>query len=741
MNHQGRILVVDQDPSDVGVLRALLRDAGYQVDLVGSGRSALLAVADAPPDLVLVDVDLPDMDGIAVCERVKARDPERDIPVIFLGTGIDEAQRAEAIERGGADFIGRPFDEREVLARVKRHVTVARVRRALQQSEAKFRAATESALDAIISADERGNILSWNPAAAEMLGHADHEVIGKPLGIIIPERFRAAHDAGLARVAGGGASRVIGRTVELAAVRKDGTEFPVELSLGTWVLDGKRYFTGILRDISQRREAEQKFRSVTESAIDAIVSSDHESRIVGWNHAAEVMFGWSEEQVKGQPVETIIPERFRTAHRHGMDRLTQTGDSRVIGRTVELAALHSDGHEFPIELSLSTWTVEGKRFYTGIIRDISRRKQAEERLRGYADELARQHQELQQKHEELQRSQQALAASFQQAQKLFSAMTDGLPGAVLNGKYRLVRKIAAGGFGVVYEARQLALDRKVAVKLLRPPTHEDEATLLARFRREGISACRVNHPNAVSILDLDITDGGFPYIVMEHLDGRTLGERIREEGPLPVAAACEIVAEVCSVIAATHRAGVIHRDIKPSNIFLCDPQERPRVKVLDFGVAKLMDEPGLSSVTRTGHFVGTPSYMAPESLQAGAAASDTADAYGLGVVLYEALTGRLPIPARETLVQTIQAHVNGDPDPILTLCPDLPPALADLVGDLLQRDPRRRPSASQVESRLRDLAASVDADAPARCPTERRGPDEETTAALRAVADVSPAAG
>ncbi len=732
----GRVFIADHDPNDIGVLADLLRRNGYTVEIATSGRDTLAAVPAYQPDVVLLEVDLPDIDGIEVCSALKSSPDSEHLPVIFVGHTRDQRVKVEALEKGGTDFVSRPFAPDEVLARVKRQVTVSRVRAALQESEAKFRSVTESAIDAIISADDRGAIRSWNRAATALFGFSEDEMLGQPIDRIIPESYRDAHRAGLQRVAGGGPSRVIGKTVEVAAVRKQGDEVPVELSLATWKLDGKRYFTGILRDISQRKEAEQKFRSVTESAIDAIVSSDDTSTVVAWNKAAEKTFGWTAEEMVGQPLETIIPERFRAAHRAGMNRMTQTGDSRVIGKTVELAAVRKDGTEFPIELSLSSWTVGDQRFYTGIIRDISERKEAESKLRHYADELARQHAELQEKHDELRRSREALAASYQHSQRLFSAMTDGLPGAVLNGKYRLCRKVASGGFGVVYEGIQLALDRRVAIKLLRPPTHEREEVLFERFRREGVSTCRVNHPNAVAVIDHDVSDGGFPYIVMEYLDGETLGSRIAASGPVPIGAALAIAIDVCGVLAASHRAGIIHRDIKPSNVFLqCGTSTssgRAGVKVLDFGIAKLMDEPGLATVTRTGAFVGTPSYMPPERLSpAGETEGAWSDVYSVAVTLYESISGRLPIEPRPSLVETIEAHLRTDPPPLHDLCPAVPQELSDLVSRALARDAHQRPMADELQRELATILAALDptADAQTPCPGSPAPPHGDATTA------------
>ncbi len=390
---QGRIYVVDDNRYSADLLEELLQRHGYEVLKATRGKEALEAVAVVQPDLVLADIHLPDIDGPKLVSELKADERTQDIPVIFMSARDDIETKVKGF-RHGDDHITKPFEAQEVLARIERQVTVSRVRAALRESEAKFRSVMESAIDAIISSDASGAILSWNRAAAALFGHSAEEALGQPLEIIIPERFREAHRTGLGRVAGGGESRVIGSTVELAAIRKGGGEFPIELSLATWMLEDRRYFTGIIRDISERKQAEQKFRSVTESAIDAIISADCVGRIVSWNSAATEILGYTAEETVGRRLELIIPERFHQAHRDGMGRVTGGGESRVIGKTVELNARTKSGKEIPIELSLSTWMVHQERYYTGIIRDISERKQAEEQLKDYAEELSRQHEEL-----------------------------------------------------------------------------------------------------------------------------------------------------------------------------------------------------------------------------------------------------------------------------------------------------------------------------------------------------------
>lgn len=403
MPDRGHVFVIDNNTGCAGELKALLLETGYNVTLEANGANAVEAVRAAEPNLIVLNADLPDTDSFALCEELKQDQQTQYIPVIFVTANDDAEARVKGVEHGD-DIITYPFESREVLARIERQVTVSKVRLALHESEAKFRSVMESAIDAIISGDVSGNIRAWNSAATALFQYTEEEAIGQPIELIIPERFRKAHQEGIKRVSSGGPSHVIGKTVELAAIRKNGTEFPVELSLATWFLDDQRYFTGIIRDISERKQAEQKFRSVTESAIDAIISADHTGKIVSWNNAATRILGYTSEEAVGQQLELIIPKKFHEPHREGMKRVTERGESRVIGQTVELSACTKSGDEIPIELSLSTWTVRNERYYTGIIRDIRERKQAEETLRLSEQALRESSHELKHKNKELEKT-------------------------------------------------------------------------------------------------------------------------------------------------------------------------------------------------------------------------------------------------------------------------------------------------------------------------------------------------
>ncbi len=277
------------------------------------------------------------------------------------------------------------------------------------------------------------------------------------------------------------------------------------------------------------------------------------------------------------------------------------------------------------------------------------------------------------------------------------------PGAVIDGRYRLEASIGEGGFGAVYRARHVHLDRPVAVKLLQIMGTSGAAAEEARerFRREGVSTCRLQHPNAVSVMDYGFA-GDVPYLVMELLTGVTLAEEIARRGFLPSRRALEIAAPVASVLAAAHRVGIIHRDIKPANVFLHVSTVGEVVKVLDFGIAKLLDDP---YATRDGLVSGTPVYMAPERFE-GVANDPSLDVYSLGTMLYEMLAGRPPfLPKTRDPFSLAEIKRQEEAPDLADAAPEAPLAVADLVMRSLSRKPAERPTATEMERLLSEALA------------------------------------
>ncbi|HEX8111841.1 MAG TPA: serine/threonine-protein kinase, partial [Kofleriaceae bacterium] len=269
------------------------------------------------------------------------------------------------------------------------------------------------------------------------------------------------------------------------------------------------------------------------------------------------------------------------------------------------------------------------------------------------------------------------------------------------GSYRILHELTSGGMGTVFRAEHVLLGRPAAVKLLRRDLSTSPA-LLQRFVNEAKAVTACKHPGIVEVYDFGYTPDGHAFIVMEFLDGESLGRRLARLRLTEVEATA-IAHGIASALRAAHRVGVIHRDLKPDNVFLvADPDGGvDRTKVLDFGIAKLADAAS-DSRTQTGALIGTPLYMAPEQARAAAAIDHRADLYSLGCILYHMLTGRPPFVA-EGAGEIIALQMFGEVVPPSRLAP-VSPEMEHVVLRLLDKDPDQRfPSAGELASALTHL--------------------------------------
>lgn len=268
-----------------------------------------------------------------------------------------------------------------------------------------------------------------------------------------------------------------------------------------------------------------------------------------------------------------------------------------------------------------------------------------------------------------------------------------LLGSVVDDRFEVIEKLGEGGMGAVYKARQISMDRQVALKILLHDQRGDPISV-ERFRHEAYLASRLRHPNAIIIHDFGQAPDGLLYIAMEYLSGETLKHRMGRLGPLPVRSAVKIIGQTLRTIAEAHRMGLIHRDLKPDNIFLTTVEgDTDYVKVLDFGIAKLTAvQDGIGGyqggLTVAGKIYGTPNYMSPEQIR-GKPVDHQSDLYQLGVIFYEMLAGRRPFEA-QTPVDVMMMHLRDAPPPLSSLRPDVPPELEHTVLRVLEKDRRLR---------------------------------------------------
>ncbi|HNB21520.1 MAG TPA: serine/threonine-protein kinase, partial [Candidatus Melainabacteria bacterium] len=274
-----------------------------------------------------------------------------------------------------------------------------------------------------------------------------------------------------------------------------------------------------------------------------------------------------------------------------------------------------------------------------------------------------------------------------------SAGLDLPVGRIINERYKIIEELGRGGMGVVYRVQQIALGREMALKTLDGTDIADETWL--RFQQEAKATSMLDHPNLISVHDYGIIDGKHPFFVMDLVEGSTLSQIIKKEGPLTVEKAIPIFIQVCFGLAYAHELGIVHRDLKPSNIMVLKTDAANSgvgVKIVDFGIAKLKTPEGTEAqgLTKTGEVFGSPLYMSPEQCL-GNRIDHRSDIYAIGCVLFEALTG-LPPFMGSTALSTMMMHQAEKPPSLkeATLGKEFPAELQEIVYRLLEKEPNAR---------------------------------------------------
>jgi len=300
-------------------------------------------------------------------EEVFWRKDGTSFPVEYVSTPIRENEK----------LVGAVVTFKDITERKK-------VEQALKESEIRANAILNNAIEGFITIDEQGIIQSFNPAAEKLFGYQTSEILGKNVTHLIPEHFRDAHNQGMSNYLATGVSKVIGIGAEVVGLRKDGSTFPLDLGISEMYLGETRMFTGIVRNITERKKAEQALReseiranAVLNNAIDGIITIDEQGTIKSFNSAAEKLFGYQTSERLGTNIKFLMPEPFQTEHDLYLQNYLETGISKIIGIGREVIGLRKNGSTFPADLEISEMYLGETRMFTGMIRNITERKKAE----------------------------------------------------------------------------------------------------------------------------------------------------------------------------------------------------------------------------------------------------------------------------------------------------------------------------------------------------------------------------
>jgi PAS domain S-box-containing protein len=396
------VLIVEDNPDIVIGLQDLLQHDGYEVTVAGTCAAAIAEIARHRFNAILLDLGLPDGDGTEVLYDVQRRDPS--LPVVIVTAHIAQERTVGSLGKGAFAYLTKPYNREELRQTLRRAigvkelaVKVERAEQSLTESEHRFESLVESASDAIIVANGSGFIVSWNRAASRLFGYSAEEVLGQPLTVLMPERYRAAHEQGLARIEATGKGHLMGSVVELHGLRKSGEEFPIELSLATWKTAKGSYYSGIIRDISERKRAaaalqklQHQHTLILTQAGEGIYGVDQQGNTTFVNMSAAAMLGYRVEELVGCHMHDVLHHTRPDGTPYPVSACPVYAaiHDGLVHRVVDEVFWRKDGTAFPVEYVSTPITVDGTVVGAVIVfRDITARKRAESALKASEERL------------------------------------------------------------------------------------------------------------------------------------------------------------------------------------------------------------------------------------------------------------------------------------------------------------------------------------------------------------------
>ena len=674
-----RILLVDDDATNLDVLRHTLDGRGYRLFVTRSGESAIEVARRVHPVLVLLDVVMPGIDGYETCRRLKADPETREAAVIFLSSLDDTKDKVRGLEVGAVDFVSKPFQGDEVLARVNTHVTLQRLRRQVEERNAELTRELGVAQELLTDARRRveGALLGDSPAVRAL-----RESI---------QRYAANTELVLLSGLQGRGHEAVARAIHHASPRSRQAFIHVNCAL---LPSGED--PGILSPPVAPPDGTAGRLSMLELATRGTLYLEEIHRLSAdlQGRLADVLEKVEASRERGEPP---VPDVRFVASSSAPLAATSGFHPRLLAlverRRLRVPSLAERPEDVP-DMALFFLRQHAQRIGAVVeaISETSMKRLCRYRWPGDVTEL----QSL---------IERAVTSAREPVLEIDAALLDdGLP----LGHYRLIEKIGEGGMGEVWRARHQLLARPCAIKLIRPELLDQRRREIAneRFRLEARSIARLSSPNTVRLYDFGVSETGSFYFVMELLLGIDLASMVERFGPLPPERAVHLLRQACRSLGEAHAAGLLHRDIKPHNLYLCRlGLDLDVVKVLDFGLVKSISA-GAAELTAEGVITGTPAYMPPERV-VGGTVDERSDIYALGCVAYWMLTGR-PVFTGEPMA--VMIHHARTPAPAISSAAGhpLPERLEQIVLGCLEKAPERRPpSAVELWRQLGELTLAT----------------------------------
>jgi DNA-binding NtrC family response regulator len=652
-----QILLVDDNPTNLQVLYQTLEGQGYRLLAARSGKDALAIAERAAPDVILLDVMMPDIDGFETCARLKANERTRDCVVIFLSALNEPREKARGLDLGAVDFVNKPFQAEEVLARVRTHLTIRELQQQLRQRNVALEHELTVAQELLREARDRTDgVLLGDSAAAVRLRHdirsaadsdaawlingppgSDHEAVARAIHHQSARASRAiicVNCLSLSSDSSGSA----GSTAATQAGIFD--KLPLAQG-GTLYIEGVEHLSPDVQVMLVRR-----LNALTEDVrVIASTTGDVDEAVAAGRLIPELRHALPNTL-------DLAPLRART---DDLDRLAPY----MLRRQAE-----QSGRTVPILSEESLKRLKNYR-WPGNIRELRN-------VLGFA-----------------------LSTSHGPVLEIGEQLLDN---NLRVGSYSLIERLGSGGMGDVWLARHQLLARPAAVKIVREAAlggGEDGHIRRQRFTREAQATSELQSPHTVQLYDFGVTEGGGFYYVMERLRGMDLKRMVERHGPLPPERVVFILKQACLSLSEAHALGLVHRDIKPANLFVCRlGSEYDFIKVVDFGVVSRHGREA-AQITTAGMILGTPSFLAPE-LVSSPTFDGRADLYALGCVAFWLLTGRPPFEAADAMAILMHHAQTPAPAPSTMSEEPIPAQLDAVVLECLEKDPSRRPASADA---------------------------------------------